>query len=429
LFKRIVSTFKNSPFARVVGFFAASNAISTILNMLAGLISARLLGPNNYGLFNSISLIQGYASFAQVGVLNGLNRELPFYFGKGKIDRAHQLCSTAKYWAILLGFIFFVALSVIGVYHLILQEFSAGFTWITVGITIFLFFNGEMYLKITYRTNSDFSKLSKFNIIKSVINFASIVFVIVLGYFGFLIRAVIVPLVDFFMMYKNRPVDVKSKWSTPHFKHLLKIGIPIYLVGYLDTLWATVNATLIVYFLGSEQLGLYAVANLAFGTLSVVPNSLNQILYPKLAREYGEGSTVSKMLITSVKSGALVFFVLLPLAIIAWFVLPYMIGIFLPKFAAGVDAAKFILLMPLVMSLAVVDNIYIVIKKQSYYGFCLLTGMLAFVIILFIFNQGVLQLKHFALAFGLGKLISLILSYSFLFFNKKLNAISTQVLV
>jgi O-antigen/teichoic acid export membrane protein len=427
LVKRIVSTFKNSPFARVVGFFAASNAISTILNMLAGLISARLLGPINFGLFNSISLIQGYASFAQVGVLNGLNRELPFYFGKGKIDRARQLCSTAKYWAMLLGFIFFVALSVIGVYHLILQEYSAGFTWITVGITIFLFFNGEMYLKITYRTNSDFNKLSKFNIIKSVINFASIVFIVVLGYFGFLIRAVIVPLVDFFMMYKNRPVDVKSKWSTPHFKHLLKIGIPIYLVGYLDTLWATLNATLIVYFLGSEQLGLYAVANLAFGTLSVVPNSLNQILYPKLAREYGEGSPVSTMLITSVKSGALVFFVLLPLAIIAWFVLPYMIDFFLPKFAAGVDAAKYILLMPLVMSLAVVDNIYIVIRKQNYYGLCLLSGMLGFIIILLFFNMYGLQLKHFALAFGLGKLISLMVSYSLLAFNKKINSIPKQI--
>lgn len=389
--------------------------------MLAGLISARLLGPVNYGLFNSITLIQGYASFAQIGVLNGLNRELPFYFGKGKIGRAKQLCATAKYWAMILGMIFLVSLTLIGSYHLFQQNYSTGFTWITVGITIFLFFNGEMYLKITYRTNSDFNKLSKFNIIKAVVNFISISFIFLLGYFGFLIRAVIVPLIDFFMLFKYRPVDVRAKWSLPHFKHLLKIGIPIYAVGYLDTLWATLNATLIVYFLGSEQLGLYAVANLAFATLSVVPNSLNQILYPKLAREFGEGSTVSKMLVTSVKSGALVFIVLLPLAIISWFVLPYMIDFFLPKFTEGVEAAKYILLLPLIMSLSVVDNIYIVIRKQNYYGLCLISGMIGFIISLLIFNLNGIQLKHFALAFAIGKFISLLVSYSLLTFNKRIN--------
>jgi hypothetical protein len=73
------------------------------------------------------------------------------------------------------------------------------------------------------------------------------------------------------------------------------------------------------------------------------------------------------------------------------------------------------------------DNIYIVIKKQSYYGFCILAGMLVFFVILLIFNQTGLQLKHFALAFGLGKLVSLILSYSLLFYNKKLRTIAPQI--
>jgi len=401
-----------SSFTKIVGAYAASNMLSSVLNMLGGLISARLLGPTLFGLFNSINLLQGYIGMTQLGVINGLNRELPFYFGRNKIQSAQLMGAVANLWSRWLGILSFVGLLIPGIYLLLTNESLKGITFIVIGINLYAYFNAELYLKVTFRTGSDFKKLSLITIYKSIISFVSLALVYVFGYFGFLGRALIVAYSEFGLLFKFRPLKIKPIWSKPHFIHLFKVGFPIFVVGNLDSLWFTLNSTFIVEFLGGESLGLYTISNLAFATLSLIPSSLNQVLYPKLAREFGEGAVLSKLLKSALKAGFTVFAILVPFTIIAWYFLPYFVELLLPKFMGGVEAGRYTLMLPLVMSLASIDNIFIVCKKQKKYLISLIIGIVVYVsIILFFKFYGELTLAMFAFSFIAGKVASLTTSF------------------
>lgn len=47
---------------------------------------------------------------------NGLNRELPYYLGKGNKEVAHNFASVAQYWEILLAIISCSILFILGVF-------------------------------------------------------------------------------------------------------------------------------------------------------------------------------------------------------------------------------------------------------------------------------------------------------------------------
>jgi len=386
--------------------------LSSVLNLLGGLISARLLGPTLFGLFNSINLLQGYIGMTQLGVVNGLNRELPFYFGRNKIQRAQLMAAVANLWSRCLGVLSFVGLLIPGIYFLFTNESLKGITFIVIGINLYAYFNAELYLKVTFRTGSDFKKLSLITFYKSIISFVSLILVYAFGYLGFLGRAMIVAYSEFTMLFRFRPLKIRPAWSKPHFIQLFKVGFPIFVVGYLDSLWFTLNSTFIVEFLGGESLGLYTISNLAFATLSLIPSSLNQVLYPKLAREFGEGVVLSKLLKSALKAGFTVFAILVPFTLLAWYFLPFFVDLLLPKFNGGVEAGRYTLMLPLVMSLSSIDNIFIVCKKQKVYLISLIIGIIVYVSVILLFNfYRELTLAMIAFSFITGKVASLATSF------------------
>lgn len=67
----------------MIFFMGASQMFANILRILGGIIIVKLLMPEQLGMFNGFALILGYLPILQVGVANGLNRELPYYLEKG----------------------------------------------------------------------------------------------------------------------------------------------------------------------------------------------------------------------------------------------------------------------------------------------------------------------------------------------------------
>ena len=83
----------------LAGALAGGNVLSMLLRMVGGYFQARLVVPAMLGLFNGIGLVMNYIPFLQLGILHGLNRELPYYVGRGEYDRVKQLAAAAQAWA------------------------------------------------------------------------------------------------------------------------------------------------------------------------------------------------------------------------------------------------------------------------------------------------------------------------------------------
>src|SRR5437660_896151 len=78
-----------------VSAVSGSRVACSVLTMLGGLLTVRLLDPASLGFFNAVSLGQGYLIWLQFGIFNGLNRELPHFFAKGDQQKAQSLASVA----------------------------------------------------------------------------------------------------------------------------------------------------------------------------------------------------------------------------------------------------------------------------------------------------------------------------------------------
>ena len=91
----------------LVGSLAVGNYVALGLRMIGGVLQGRFVAPATLGLFAGIGLVMSYAPFLQLGILNGLNRELPYFIGKGDRQRVNELaaaawpglCSSAGWWA------------------------------------------------------------------------------------------------------------------------------------------------------------------------------------------------------------------------------------------------------------------------------------------------------------------------------------------
>ncbi|MBL0225446.1 MAG: hypothetical protein IPQ16_07675 [Geobacteraceae bacterium] len=125
---------------KLTAVFAGGNFLSMIIRLSGGFLTARLSDPAVLGLFNGIGLVIGYVPFLQLGVLNGLNRELPYYIGSGDKEHAHALAATAQAWALIVGSVTTAGLLIYSIWHLASGSMDLAAGWFTNAVGAFLFF-------------------------------------------------------------------------------------------------------------------------------------------------------------------------------------------------------------------------------------------------------------------------------------------------
>ena len=103
-----------------------------------------------------IGLVLGYASIAQLGILNGVNRELPYHMGRGDIARAHALAAAGQAWALATGGVISLCLLAVAAWQLVQGDLQQAAGWATNAIlAMFAFYGNGGYLSITFRTSSE----------------------------------------------------------------------------------------------------------------------------------------------------------------------------------------------------------------------------------------------------------------------------------
>ena len=68
-----------------------SNFLRLVSKFLAGIVSAKLLGPTNYGFFSLIDLVNKYGPISNLGVSSCISREIPMNLGRDDEKYASKL--------------------------------------------------------------------------------------------------------------------------------------------------------------------------------------------------------------------------------------------------------------------------------------------------------------------------------------------------
>jgi len=406
---------KIGTFGKVLIKFTSSQVIYNGLKMIAGFLVVRLIAPEIYGAFSGVGIFLGYVMLGHFGILSGLRRELPFQYGNKNEKLVDGLASLGFFVSLVVGSLSSLVFFTFLIYQLISGTFIDVAIYSSFTIVSFFHLLNKGYLPSLFRTTNEFDKLSKINIVLALVNILSVALVWQYALLGLCFRAVLLSIVEFGLLYFNRPISVGPKWNYQHAKLLITTGIPIFAVGQVRPLWTTVMNSLIFTLGGPLQFGYYALVNIINGALGIIPNSIGQVIYPKMSIHYGQGKDVLTILKGTLKPMIFQFIVILFVAITTCLILPVLIPLLLPKYVNGIEAAQWITFLPVVASLGLVNNIYNVIKRQKWYFISLIIG--AFIgagYSLTMVQMIGFDIIYFAQGMILGTFIQLVLSLLFL---------------
>ena len=303
--------------------------------LVTSFFTYRYIAPEYLGIWGTFTVFSTIATFLRLGIPNGMNRQLPFYLGKGDVKKAESYASTT------LSYSYFTMLimSIIAVAFLLTNSFSSkgdlalAYKWAAIVFFVQIIIDPfSTYLSGTFRTSSNFDKLSIIQYLNGAYKLISVIFVALWGYAGFLIREVVAFLLNASLLFFYRPMPhIKARFEWSVFKDLFNIGFSIFIVSYISTFIDTIPRLFIVRNGTSLDMGLFSPSLIILGLVALIPNTLSNYLYPKFSYACGEGvsrlyywNMTKKMLIASLGLGLMA-------ALLVFFLIDYVIIVF-PKY-------------------------------------------------------------------------------------------------
>lgn len=122
--------------------------------------------------------------------------------------------------------------------------------------------------------------------------------------------------------------------------------------------------------------GLYGLANIVQSSMTIVTQSVGQVIYPRMAIMYGKGDAPGLIIKRNLRPLFFLFLFTFMIVITGVILLPTIIPIILPQYIDGIKAAQWILFVSLVSFFRAINNIYNVTKQQKYYFIALICGAL-----------------------------------------------------
>ncbi len=395
----------------LVSALVGGNVVGKLLRMVGGVLQARGVLPQVLGRFNGIGLVQGYAPLLQLGILNGLNRELPFYVGKGDRKRVVELAAAAQAWALLIGGQVGLALVGVAVWQLVQRDLWLAAGWATNAILVVLLFYNNYYLQMTYRTSHDFARLAMVGVVENAVALAAVLLVRMLSFYGLCLRLLLAAAVSTALLYYWRPVRVGPRWHFQHLLHLLIIGFPIFIVGELYLLWTVLDSTLVFWNAGDRGLGLYYLVITAIGTLEMLPMAVSQVIYPRMSESFGRTGKLGELVRMSIKPTVLTVAGMTAAAAAGWWLVGPVVRIVLPRYVDAVPATQWVLLVAAANSFAIPFSIYNVARRQLVYAVAIIMGIAAYYDALTWLLRGGVSLVAFPQAMLIGRVVFIVAGY------------------
>ncbi|MHA2231120.1 MAG: oligosaccharide flippase family protein, partial [Candidatus Hodarchaeales archaeon] len=308
--------------------------LARFLSLAGSVVIARLLGPFLYGTWRALRLILFYSPFLQLGLFDGVSREIPFCKGRDEFQKITEYKSMGMTTSLLVGsFAMMCLLAAPWVFEDRLSSFMSHGLQL---MAIVIFFN-HIYGFYRYYLvgEGDFALISRMRIMYAAgAAILHVIGVLLFGITGLLYSLILINFLVVFYLVRNKPIPLRvPKWQVV--VRLVRTGIPMLLNGMSDVFFYTVDRLMILAFLGKEQLGLYSVALLAGGLLDHVPAALQTVLLPRIAIQAGAKGTHEDLRKFWLEPLFILAYVMPLIGGLIWIVAPTAIKLILPKYTEG----------------------------------------------------------------------------------------------
>ena len=363
MLKSFFARLRSSVVSSGAGFVSASTAL-TVSHLVGALVVVRYVGPSDLGLWHSVRLAHVYSTFVLAGILNGLNRELPFVLGAGQVDEGNRLAETSLLFTNLAAVLALFVGSA-GIFMTVPKGGHLLLAVAAVTITVIAIFY-RSYLIVMFRANRSFAQLSGVLVAEAAVNLLSLPAVYYFGYLGMLGRVTGVAIFAVCLLWMVRPIRVAPSFTWTALKKLLKTGLPIFGLDYVKSCSATTDRVALLRFGGVELVGQYALATTAGEALAALPSAVSQYTYPRITHAYGQGEGLVALWHRACKAFLIGFLICFGLALIGWQIIEPFIMFVAPRYDSSVPAAKLLMIAAVFESSRIFGNVLLSLKMWGF---------------------------------------------------------------
>jgi len=315
--------------------YSSASILLQIIGMVASFLILRWIDPKEYGIWQSLLIINSYLIIIQSGVINGLNRELPYVMGKDDQISILELAGSAQGFAFLIAGLLAIIAAVVPFF---IEDKRIAWT-IVINVLCAALSVVRQYLTSTYRAGRAFDVLAKINLFEAVISIITVSLVYYFGYVGLVGRMFILTVAGVIASYIWRPLKVITRLQMKPLIKLLKVGMPIFSFSYLFGIADTFPKLILLKYSGPELVGLLAPALALTLLYQMLPNVIAQYIYPHMSFQLGKtGDDALSIWPTAWKSAIGSVIAGIPFVIVGFFLIDPIISNFFPKYAKAIPA-------------------------------------------------------------------------------------------
>ena len=355
---------QNSHLLKEFVLFTVSTLFLQTSRFGVNLLAARQLGPSVWGLWYVLNLVLIYGGMVHLGVINAMNRDVPVFRGKGDTTKVQLVQAVTL--AVLV-----VTTTVSGLVLLVgavvwRDEVLRG----PLGMLALLFAATQVYtfLQIYLKSYGLFTKMSYQQVAFALLlPLAVVPLTLTYQLTGFILGQTVVTLFVSLYIWLTSGVNFRLVFDFKEALRLMRVGLPIMMVGLLYTLLTTADRWVITALLNVQQLGYYSLAIMMLGVLSLIPMVIAQQMYPRMAETWGRTNDPQAVLTWALRQGGMATAVTLPLLVVLYFSASPLVVTFLPAYTPGIPAMQIVLIGPLFLALSGgFGNVLNTLGKQSY---------------------------------------------------------------
>lgn len=356
---------KNKLF-RTGAVYGSASLLKSGATMIAGIVMIRWLDPEQIGLWQSLTVLMAYTSFPQLGINQGLNRELPFLYGQDKTEKGNYLASSAQAYMSYLSLLFVLITLIIGFVFLIQGKpikLISGIFILGFMISLNTFNN---FLSVTYRTAKAFDKLAKVFFIDTILIIGILPIIYFYNYYGLLVYNLVSVLILSILMFSARPLKIKNNLDFKNIWELIKTGAPIFAMGYIKQVSRSFIRLVLLNAGGIRLVGLFAPVSAVSNIMTVFPTIFANFFYPQMTYRFGKTGDPKTLWPTVKKTYIILFVVSIPLVVCIWFVTPFLITNYFEKYKESIYAIQIMAISLSFSGGRVTHNLFYSIKAYKY---------------------------------------------------------------
>lgn len=348
-------------------YYVFATVMHSGLHFVFSIYVKTYVDPLEYGMYSSCLLLQTYLMYLQLGSLNAFNRDYPQLMGGKKYEDAKDYRNTT-FTFLLAAFgiailLIWTALLVISNKSKIDSRYLCGFAFCATiaGLTII-----ENFGASRTRVEGKFKYVSTVTLLETISLVIGAVIVSRIGYYGIYITTVVGMLIGIAFYWKNAYSDIRLKVNKQLLRTILLSGLPLLVNGLIWTVVNSIDKFVILGFINTEALGVYAIAQNAFSYMVLVPTAISQLFYVKMGRAYGENEDVNVLTSRGVYFTSILAVVISFLSEFAYFLSPILVEKIMPNYVGGIKSAQILILGLAIYAPTLVNgNILTILKKNA----------------------------------------------------------------